>query len=165
MFQFSDKINLSIFRWFAQCPLSVLRLVWGLSRIIHYRVNTAAVNVRKANIQILRVKLSLKGTEFLCFMEYAQSFREIIKHCQGHNGLLHLDDDNLHKLPVSRLTRRQFGEFGEFGELSRWLRVDEERRRPLCWWQIHEFNQISHHRPDIRSQFKEFELWFTKKCF
>ena len=42
MFQFSDKINLSIFRWFAQRPLSVLRLVWGLSRIIHYRVNTAA---------------------------------------------------------------------------------------------------------------------------
>ena len=50
MFQFSNKINLSIFRWFAQCPLSVLRLVWGLSRIIHYRVNTAAVNVRKAII-------------------------------------------------------------------------------------------------------------------
>ena len=50
MFQFSNKINISIFRWFAQCPLSVLRLVWGLSRIIHYRVNTAAVNVRKAII-------------------------------------------------------------------------------------------------------------------
>ena len=70
MFLFSNKINLSIFWWFAHF---VLRLVWGLSRIIHYRINTAAVNVRKANIQILRVKGILAQSFF--------AFRKMIKHC------------------------------------------------------------------------------------
>ena len=72
------------------CPLSVLRLVWGLSRIIHYRINTAAVNVRKANIQILRVKGILAQSFFALYgICTVQSFREMIKHCQRHNGLLH----------------------------------------------------------------------------
>ena len=57
------------------CPLSVLRLVWGLSRIIHYRINTAAVNVRKANIQILRVKGILAQSFFALWNMHCTVFQ------------------------------------------------------------------------------------------